>query len=296
MLRVVLGLVALGLLAWAVARRGPELGHAFGELHPWSLVGAAAAVLVALAANTLSWRALLAGLGSPLPVRAAGHVFLLGQLGKYLPGSVWALVAQVDLGRDYHVPARRGTAAAVLNMHVNITVGIAFGAVGIGLAETGDYNRYWWLLLVLPLAALVLYPPVLRRLISLAFRLTRRPAADVRMSGGRLLAAIGWAAVMWMGFGVQIWLLALDVGASGATLPLLATGAYAAAWIAGFVVLVAPAGAGAREVVLTVVLATVLPRDGALAVALVARGLSIFGDFAGALYGFVAGRAGTGTR
>ena len=62
----------------------------------------------------LAWRALLADLGSPLPVRVAMRVLFLGQLAKYLPGStVWAVVAQTELAHDYDVPRsgplRRGS-------------------------------------------------------------------------------------------------------------------------------------------------------------------------------------------
>ena len=38
--------------------------------------------------------------GSPLPLAVARRVFLLAQLGKYLPGSVWPVLAQTELGRD----------------------------------------------------------------------------------------------------------------------------------------------------------------------------------------------------
>ncbi len=44
---------------------------------------------------------LLNDLGSPLPPAGSLRVFFLGQLGKYVPGSVWPAVAQMELGRDY---------------------------------------------------------------------------------------------------------------------------------------------------------------------------------------------------
>ena len=53
------------------------------------------------------WQTLLAGLGSPLPVPAAGRILFIGQLGKYIPGSVWPILAQMELGARAKVPRRQ---------------------------------------------------------------------------------------------------------------------------------------------------------------------------------------------
>jgi uncharacterized membrane protein YbhN (UPF0104 family) len=64
---------------------------------------------------------------------------------------------------------------------------------------------------------------------------------------------------------------------------LLAIGAFAFAWCAGFLVIIAPAGAGIRELVLIVVLgpalgAGVIGHNKALAIAIVSRVLMTLGD------------------
>jgi glycosyltransferase 2 family protein len=84
--------------------------------------------------------------------------------------------------------------------------------------------------------------------------------------------------VMWVSFGVHIWLLARGLHAEHDHLFLLSTGAYALAWIVGFLVVVAPAGVGVREGVLLLVLGPVLGRPETLALALVSRMLMLAGD------------------
>ena len=61
----------------------------------------------------LVWRALMAGVGSPLSVGVASRVLFIGQLGKYLPGSVWPVLAQMELASDHKVPRARTAAASV---------------------------------------------------------------------------------------------------------------------------------------------------------------------------------------
>ena len=59
-------------------------------------------------ANLQAWQVLLAGLGSPLRTTTAGRIFFIGQLGKYIPGSVWPILTQMELGA-----AGQGAPAAV---------------------------------------------------------------------------------------------------------------------------------------------------------------------------------------
>jgi hypothetical protein len=74
-----------------------------------------------------SWQAALADLGDSLPHTGAMHVLYLGQLGKYLPGTVWPAVTQMRLGRDYRVPPRASGAAFVVFMLMLIGTGLLVG-------------------------------------------------------------------------------------------------------------------------------------------------------------------------
>jgi uncharacterized membrane protein YbhN (UPF0104 family) len=270
LLRWALAALAVALLVVALVRQGPAVVKALRNLDAWSVTAVAAAVLVALVMNMLSWHALLAGMGSRLPIPAAARLYFLAQLGKYLPGSVWPLLAQIELGREHRMPAARSAAAAGLNLVLNLTTGILLGLVGLALSGSGGLEGYRWVLL--------LHPAVLNRCTAIALRLLRRPVVQTRVTAPALLQAIAWSAAMWIALGLSTAALAHGVGAQGGRLLLLSTGAYAVAWVIGFVVVFAPAGAGPRELVLVVLLAPVLPQPAALAVALVSRALGIMGD------------------
>ena len=101
-----------------------------------------------------------------------------------------------------------------------------------------------------------------------------------------MLVSAGWSAVMWLCFGIHVYVLVAALGGSDAFLR--SVGAYALAWVAGFLVFFAPAGAGARELTLVVLLAPVLERPEALAVAVVSRVLSVVGDLVVAVSGIAA--------
>ena len=117
-----------------------------------------------LALTGVLWRMLLAALGSPVGMREAGAVFFVGQLGKYVPGSVWSFAAQAQLGRRHGVPARSSITASALFLLLHTVSGLLLGgALAAGGAVRTDVGRWWWLLLAI-CAARRPGPAVLRAL------------------------------------------------------------------------------------------------------------------------------------
>jgi glycosyltransferase 2 family protein len=91
----------------------------------------------------------------------------------------------------------------------------------------------------------------------------------------------GWAIVSWLCYGVHVYLLARQLGAEGgALLWLQCTGAFAAAFASGPLLLIVPAGAGVREAALLLLLGSTLTAPVAAVIAVVSRLLFIVGDLA----------------
>lgn len=278
LIRAGLVVIALVFVALAIRSRGHEIADSLGRLSIGTVALAFAAALGGLVAAAQSWRTLLAGLGSPLPVAVGGRVYLLAQLGKYLPGSLWPMLAQAELGRDHGVPRARSAVAAIAVLVVSLVTGAVVAVGGLAFSATGAVRTYWYLGLVPLLGLVALSPPVLSRLLALAFRILRRPGAPTSIPGGALLVSVAWSLLQWVCFGLQAWLLARGLGGGHDRLLLLATGAFAVAWVVGFLIVFVPAGAGAREAALVLVLGPAIGGGNALALALVSRVLLIAGD------------------
>lgn len=265
-------LVAVAIALVLVLRRhGADVARAARSISAPVLGLALLATTAGVAASAMVWRALLTGLGHRLPLRAGGRVFFLGQIGKYVPGSVWPVLAQMELGRDYGVPAAVSAAAFALFMVVHLLSAVVVAALALpaaGLVEG------WWALVAVP-AVLLLLPPPLRLGLRAGGRLLRRPMPPLPPAGA-LTGAVGWAVTMWACYGVHLWLLARDAGATVDAAA--AAGVFALAWSAGFVFVVAPAGAGAREAVLLALLGGAAPAGVLLAVALLSRLLGTVAD------------------
>ncbi|WP_131746518.1 lysylphosphatidylglycerol synthase domain-containing protein [Frankia sp. Cppng1_Ct_nod] len=266
-------LAAVGLLVVALVGRWNAVRASFDALTVLGVVASGALTMGAVGMTVLAWRSLLVGLGAVLPLRAAVRVFFVGQVGKYIPGSVWPVLAQMELSRDHGVSRTKAASASLIVLALAVPCGGVVAAVTLPFASATALRHYAFALLVVPVFAVLLYPPVLSRLLAFAFRLLRRPPLEQELAGRRVLAAAGWLLASFVSSGVATWLLARDLGPSvhGPRLLLLSTGGYALAWTAGFLVLVVPAGAGVREAVLILALAPALASGPATLLALVIR-------------------------
>ncbi|MGZ4494175.1 MAG: lysylphosphatidylglycerol synthase domain-containing protein [Nocardioides sp.] len=278
-LRTVVVLVLVAGLGYALVTQLGGVRKHLGDLSVPNVVGAQLALVCGLATGLLAWRALLADLGSPLPATVGARIFYVGQLGKYLPGSVWPVVTQMQLGAQANVPRRRSAAAALVALLLSVLAGLLVAAAcapalwsRLG-ALTGTLG-----LVVLALGLVACHPRLLNRLLALGMRLLRQPPLEHPLSGRGIATAVGLSALTWVFNGIQAWLLVVDVG--GAPLRSLpyAVGGFALAAASGPLLVVLPAGAGVREAGLVVALSPVLTTAAATTVALVSRLLFTVAD------------------
>jgi len=290
-LRLAAGGVFLAAVAVVLAGQWRQARPLLGLLSLPILLAAFAMVLGGIFATFRAWRAVLADLGAVPPVTGAMRIFYLGQLGKYLPGSLWPVLAQMRLGRDYRVPPRASGAAFVVFMLLVVGTGLLVGVPVIPLLGRGAVDGYRWLALVLPLLVLAVTPPVLNRVLGLALRLARRPPLPAPLSVPGVLRVVGWLVASWACYGVQLYLLARQLGAGGgALLWLQCTGAFAAAFAGGLLLVVAPAGAGVREAALLLLLGSTVTAPRAAVIAVVSRLLFVVGDLSWAGAAVLVGR------
>lgn len=294
-LRAGLLYVTIAFCGYGVYAEWPQVHAALGRMHWYSVAGAAVAAAAGWACMMMAWRDLLADLGSRLPMPAAVRVMSVVQLAKYLPGSVWAMAAQVELGREYRVPRHRGVSAVLVSLAVTLGVALATAAAVLPLASAGAARHYWWALAFTPVIAVCMWPPMLGWLLDRALVLARRQPLDRRPSAAGIARVVGWAALGWLLWGMQAWLLVRDLTGLGTRALPIAIGGYALAWSAGVLIVPAPGGVGARELALIAVLAPIMPRGAALAVALVSRAVMTAADAAWGAAGVGARRLAPGT-
>jgi uncharacterized membrane protein YbhN (UPF0104 family) len=266
------GAVAVGLALWAVIAEWDEVVGAIRDLEPWLLALALAATIGNVVAASLVWRRVLADLGTRLGIAPTAKIYFIGQLGKYLPGSVWPVVIQAELGSDYHVPRKRTATATVVALLISVVSAALIVLACMPLSGNVVPDQFRWAVVLIVPLAVTLHPKVFGVLADRLLVLVGRAPLEHRTSTRGTAAATSWAMLSWLFSGLQVWLLSISFGApADVRTVLLMTAGYALAWAVGFLVIVAPAGVGAREVALAAVLAPVLDAGEVVVVVLLSR-------------------------
>jgi uncharacterized membrane protein YbhN (UPF0104 family) len=272
--------VVLVLLGIALDRQAGTLWHDIQRLSVPVVLLAFVLCLCGLISSLLVWREMLADLGSRLSVSDAWRVMFIGQLGKYVPGSIWPVLAQSELGADHGVPRSRSALSVLLSYAVGTCSGAVVAMVTLPFATASSVAQYFWIIFLVPVAIVLLSPPVLNRLLRFVLRVSRQPALERSVSFKGLGRSTAWAAIGWACNGFMIYVLMRQLAGHQQGTLLVSVGAYALSWVVGFVAVFAPAGAGVREAVMVAVLSTRTTPATALTVALVSRALVVVADAA----------------
>jgi uncharacterized membrane protein YbhN (UPF0104 family) len=183
---------------------------------------------------------------------------------------VWPAVTQAALAREHGVAPRATVSAVTLFLWVHLITGTAVAVLVLG--ATGRAPRL--VLLALPVLVALLTPRLLGWSLQTLFRVARRRPLHQVPDGRHLLTACAWAAAMWLCYGVHLYLLTVAVGDP---VPVTVNaGVFAAGWVVGFVLLIAPAGVGPREAAIVALLP--LGAAAGLTVALVSRLIMAIAD------------------
>jgi hypothetical protein len=251
-------------------------------LSVWQLLVCAGAVTLGKVLLSMSaWHAAQAQ-GWHIGSRTAFAVIAFSQLGKYIPGGIWHFVGR---GALYAAHGQRTELIVKSLLVENVWQWASALLVGtVFLTFAYQENS-----LFLPLEYA---GPGIAVLLTVAwislFRWSRRRFSQtIDTSWPSEWSILALQAGAWMCFGISVWVLFPDsLDSSGLV---LAVGSFALATLAGFLVPLAPAGLGVREVVLVALLSLQLDLDQAAACAVVSRLAWIMCEaaIAGSLYRWV---------
>jgi hypothetical protein len=228
--------------------------------------------LLDLPATGLAWTIMLRKFGDRLQVRHSIIIIAASRLGKYIPGKVWFALGRMLLAKRKNIrEAHTLTTVFLEAAFFMLAAVVLFGTTVVFVPAESLTARHFLPLAMLPVCLIVLYPPVFRRVVNFVLRKLHRAEIDFRWSFGEALALLGIYMFVWLCQGFGIWLAINSFFPLGIDkLPVL-LGSHAVSWIVGFLVILAPAGLGVREGILTFFLSAIMPVPVAIIASLVAR-------------------------
>jgi glycosyltransferase 2 family protein len=265
-------------VAWTTAKNWHSFVDTLHRVGPGGVTLSLVFGLIGVGATGMQWRTVLGGLGVQFGLRDGAKVFFVSQLGKYVPGSVWPIVMQMEAAHDRGANRKTMIAGNLITLVLGFATGLVLAGLLLPFAFPAALHRFWWALAALPLMIILALPKSLPFLLDLVLALLRRKPLGVQMTTAATLKAAGWATLSWVGLGLHLAILCAAVSSFSAGLVALCIGGMGLAVSAGVLFIPAPAGAGMREVVLGYVLVAVITSGQAVAVVVASRVIIILVD------------------
>jgi glycosyltransferase 2 family protein len=243
---------------------------------PWHfralpLIGSLGVSIIAGVFWASVWRLMVVQTGSSIAWADGVRVYLVSNLAKYVPGSIWGYVSRAYLGRDYGVTLARVGVSTVWEVGFAIVASLLLTVMALPFLPVKLPVRVFSLVVAVAVISLILLlPPVFSRWMRFLGR--SWPTAESLV-------------FRWHDFGMYLGAAFLTQVLVGTAFFLFAAAlvdlsprdwwGLASAWsfssTAGLVILLAPYGLGVREGVLTLFLRAFMPLGAAVLVALVSR-------------------------
>jgi hypothetical protein len=312
---VVIGAALLYLVRIA-QRNADQLADARLTIDWLPLLAGSLLTLLGYACNVRLWSWSLGWWRQRLAFVPALRIWFLSNLARFIPGVVWQFAGLAAMSHAQGVSPVAATAAVIVQQVALLVTGLLaslalapelFGAwaealpAGSGIGALATSIAAWShglplavrILVVLGLFAtgVLLVPVLLRAAARLWARWGRGsevvlPSLSIRDTALYVAAHL----VPWALYGVAFHLFA-DGVLAGATPSLgLAAAAFISSYVAGIIVVIAPAGLGVREVVLYAALRPAIGPGDALLLSLLSRVWLVATELAGALIVLVATR------
>jgi uncharacterized membrane protein YbhN (UPF0104 family) len=270
LLRILLILILVGGVAYTLwlSFQDPKLADFEWHFYPVP-VGIGAMLMLATSATTAAlWLVIFRSLGGRVETRAGCRIYMVTNLGKYLPGKVMHAAGRVALLQE------RGQAGSLVVTSVLVELVLSLLGAALlslivvpGLLQQPGLQQYTPILttislLALPAGLIGLHPRVMGPVLKVGSKMLPGRAGELATH----LPPYRTTLLLLVGYMLLWFLMSMGLFATAHTvypldwehLPAM-TGIAAISYLFGLAVPIAPAGIGAREGLMTALLSTLTP-------------------------------------
>lgn len=287
-----IGAVGLAFAFYALANARDELADA--QLSPRTFAIAAIVGIAGMATIGLNWIRIIRLFGGSTPLRKGLHWYFVGQLGKYIPGGLWAVLGRGELATRGGIGRAASYTSVGVSLATTYAAAATVGALFLAFGASSLVSRISWLVLsavTIAAAVLGLTEPMMQRIRKPVSRFGIAVKLPSMAPGASLLAILSTAPA-WLCIGAATALTGRALGFSVDFDQVIAATSYS--WLAGFLIVPMPGGLGVREAVFIALFPGTTPEAAALAVT--ARIVFILVDLAGAATATLVERLTAGAR
>jgi len=229
------------------------------------------------------WLKIINRLVTPLAWRTGYRTWMISNMGRYIPGSVWHLVGRVVMGQGAGVNRTSGALGVLLEQSLQLLSALLIVGISLPFWPAGSFVRSWsWLAILVPLGFVVIHPRLFFPLLNLILARLGRDPITAHLSYHMMCRYTIYYLLDHLANGLSLAFAMVALQAPLEVVPAVVGGALFA-WTVGYLTILAPGGLGVREVLVTEALAPLVGREVAAVGALLWRAANIITEALGAV-------------
>jgi uncharacterized membrane protein YbhN (UPF0104 family) len=289
-LKLLLGLVLLGGVGYTLwlSLSDPRIFEVEWQVQPLPVATGLFLMLLASLATAPLWLIIYRGLGGRIGTLDGSRIFLVTNIGKYLPGKVMHAAGRVALLQERGQSSSIGVTSVLVELALSLLGAalVSILSIPVLLREQGLAEHLtlitWISYLALPAGLIGLHPRVMGPVLRYAS--ARLPGKGTELCTElppyrTILVLLVAYVVLWVTMSIALFATSHTVVDSlhWEHLPAV-SGIVALSYLFGLAVPIAPAGLGAREGLMTLLLSTMMPTPAAVVTSLLYRIVSIVAE------------------
>jgi hypothetical protein len=270
-IKTLLGATAIAFMVYYLFQNWGVLKNYQWHFNIWLLLLSMILLWIALASTVLIYQLIFKELaGAHIKYLQLFRIINITNIGRYLPGKLWSVVGLIFYTSEYGINKKQTTLAVITNEVAGKASGLILGILYFFFSDS--LKGYLPAMIILLAGCLiVIHPWVLDKIINTGLRILKKQTIEIEFGYWSILKFVLIFIISWLLHSLAFYVLVNSM----APLPSVNLIKFATilplCWVIGYIILLAPGGLGVREAMLVVMLGEFLPKEVALAIAVIQR-------------------------
>lgn len=270
-IKILLGTAAIIFMFYYLFQNWSMLRNYQWHFNIWLLLLSMVLLWIALLSTVYIYQLIFVELaGAKLNTLQTFRIINITNIGRYLPGKLWSVVGLIVYTSEYGINKKQTTLAVITNEVAGKASGLILGICYFFFSDS--LKGYLPAMIILLVGCMiVIHPWVLDKIINTGLRLFKKETIEIEFGYFSILKFVLIFIISWLLHSVAFYVLVNSMAPIGSVNLIKFATIIPLCWVIGYIVLLAPGGLGVREAMLVVMLSEFLPKEVALAIAIIQR-------------------------
>lgn len=207
------------------------------------------------------------------------RIRLIAEIGKYIPGRLFGYGYLIMQYKEKGINTNRILTSSFYELLLSIFSSFLFFSITLIFTDYNYLSNYKVIFYSLSILGIILiHPKLFQKLLNFVLKLLKKKKLVYNLSYGKVLQYLFYYILVWVVYGIAFYFFINVFNKIAIDNFIMISGIFALSTFSGFLLFLLPAGIGAREGLLIILLGTILGNSPAIIISICSRLWMIFID------------------